>query len=315
MSARTRARENAIDQIIRLLPQWPAFDPELVRQHLESLRTPELSRMARALDSLIERRSADDPDRQRWEAVEKKVRSLASIRPLIDQWNGLNETSGAHLRASMETVPPSAVSSGHRVYRVGKAPDAWFRVSPGSYRTIYASSSILGAYRETLLPLRPALSALEGIRRVVDDAELRATPSAGTIGGDWLRRRHLGTALLRGKFFDLDDERSRAIFRDELASVPESLGIDEFDRAVSAGIPRKVSMAISRFVFDHMSYDGQRFDGIRYRAPSGDSVWAIFERDGEWCIEQAQSVPIEPNDPALVRAMQTLGITASQIAV
>lgn len=334
MSRRAGARDDTIDRIIRLLPRWPVSDPARVREHLASRSEPDLVRMADALDSL--RRSADDPARKRWDAVEREVRSLATLRPLLDEWDAEERVSAEFLRKWESAQSRTEISASsyvadrlelsnapaafqHRVYRVGKGPDAWLRSRPsrgmtqgrfgdpfGVYGTIYASSSRYGCYLEILSALRPSmLDFAPMIRRRT--SQLRATPSAGQIAGDWLRGKFIGSAILSGTFLDLEDDDTRALLRRELAEVFESLQIEQFDRTALVSAPPTLTMAISRYAFDH----GSRYDGIRYPSRLGTNLerWAIFERaDDASCLLERLSAPVEPDDPELIAAMVVLGL-------
>ncbi len=182
-----------------------------------------------------------------------------------------------------ETVPPQTI------YRLGRQPDPWappdwayagedgtfgnrFDDSRGTYRVLYASSSRLGCFLETLarfridLALQAALTEISGPDDYVP---------LGFVPREWLDGRAMGLAFAAGVFAGVGSSETLATLRTALAATVLELGLLDLDAAaIRSSVPRAFTQAVSRYV-----YDSGRFDGIGYRSRYGDDIenWAIFE--------------------------------------
>ena len=182
-----------------------------------------------------------------------------------------------------ETVPPRTL------YRLGREPDPWappdwayagedgtfgnrFDDPRGTYRVLYASSSRLGCFLETLARFRVDVAlaaALAEISGADDHVPL------GVVPREWRLGRAMGAADAAGIFAAIGSSESLATLRAALASTIVELGFDDVDAAaIRSSVPRAFTQAVSRYVFDT-----GRFDGVNYRSRYGDEVenWAVFE--------------------------------------
>jgi len=182
-----------------------------------------------------------------------------------------------------ETVPPRTL------YRLGREPDPWappdwayagedgtfgnrFDDPRGTYRVLYASSSRLGCFLETLARFRVDVAlaaALAEISGADDYVPL------GVVPREWRHGRAMGAADAAGIFAAVGSSESLATLRAALASTIVELGLDDVDAAaIRSSVPRAFTQVVSRYV-----YDTGRFDGVNYRSRYGDEVenWAIFE--------------------------------------
>lgn len=130
------------------------------------------------------------------------------------------------------------------VWRIGWAPDpfAWtpweyaelghfdgrWDDPDGVYRTLYVGDSLLGAFLEVLARFRPDLALQAELDAIEDDAELDArypTTRAGPVPRSWCEPRMVGSAALRGEFFDVRDIASIATLRRRFAHLAADLGL------------------------------------------------------------------------------------------
>lgn len=182
-----------------------------------------------------------------------------------------------------ETAPPRTL------YRLGREPDPWappdwayagedgtfgnrFDDPRGTYRVLYASSSRLGCFLETLARFRVDVAlaaALAEISGADDYVPL------GIVPREWRRGRAMGAADAAGVFAAIGSSESLATLREALAATLVELGLEDLDAAaVRSSVPRAFTQAVSRYV-----YDTGRFDGVNYRSRYGDEIenWAVFE--------------------------------------
>jgi len=182
-----------------------------------------------------------------------------------------------------EVVPPRIL------YRLGRQPNPWaapdwayagedgtfanrFDDARGTYRVLYASSSRLGCFLETLACFRVdvALQAeLAEISGPDDHLPL------GVVPREWRGGRVMGATDAAGIFAAIGSSESLGTLRTVLAAKVIELGLVDLDAAaIRSSVPRAFTQAVSRYV-----YDTGRFDGICYRSRYGDDIenWAIFE--------------------------------------
>jgi hypothetical protein len=140
------------------------------------------------------------------------------------------------------------------------------------YRVLYASSSRLGCFLETLarfrvdVELRAALAEIMG-----PDDHL----PLGVVPREWRHGRAIGVANAGGVFAALGTAGSLATLRGALAATVVGHGLDDLDAAaIRMSLPRAFTQAVSRYV-----YDSGQFDGVCYRSRYGDDIenWAVFE--------------------------------------
>lgn len=213
------------------------------------------------------------------------------------------------------------------LYRVARAPDpwvwpAWSHAGPdgtfgnryddpqGSYRVLYASSSPVGAYMESLARFRVDLSVIAGLA-AVDGAE--EIPMAGLLPRRWVQSRVLGEASADGDFIDVGDAASLAVIRTHLAAEAIHHGLADVDAAtIRLHAPRRFTQAVSRLIYEWHEPDGG-CAGIRYCSRLGDQLvnWAIFEpvSPNQSAPDSTLARPIAIDDPDLRRALDLLRLT------
>jgi hypothetical protein len=167
----------------------------------------------------------------------------------------------------------------------------------------------------------PAIVAAERAflpRRAGCDRERRArrcvpTVRGGLLPSEWLATRRIGMAMAASLWFvDVAHSESLAHLRERLAARLVHYGLDDLDAgALRRRAPRALTQEISRHVFEHGSApSGEPVAGIAYRSRLGDELtnWAVFEGHHLDEIVEADAV-IAADDPDLVAALQTLGLT------
>jgi hypothetical protein len=183
----------------------------------------------------------------------------------------------------------------------------------GEYRVLYAAGQRRGAFLETLARFRVDLQLVAELDAIEGDERDEAFPTerAGVVPSEWLANRCVGTALARTlSFVDVSHSESLAHLREALAARLVHYGLDDFDAGdLRRRAPRRLTQEISRYVFER-GPNGGPCAGILYRSRLGDELenWAIFEGyDLEEIIDPA--APIADDDPDLVGALETLGLT------
>jgi hypothetical protein len=200
------------------------------------------------------------------------------------------------------------------LYRLGRQPDPWtppdwayagedltfgnrFDDPRGTYRVVYASTSRLGCFLETLarfrldIPLQASLAQIFGPDDYVP---------LGVVQREWRSGRAMGAALADGVFALIGTSESLSTLRSSLASTLAAFDIDDLDAAaIRSTVPRALTQSISRHV-----YDSGRFDGICYRSRYGDDVenWAVFEPFAS-IRPQAESLPVDFLDADFLAAL------------
>lgn len=209
------------------------------------------------------------------------------------------------------------------VYRVARRPDPWrppdwadvgddltfgnrFDDAEGRFRVLYAASSPLACYLETLARYRrppeaeQLLSALASIKNAQDDY----TPAA-TVPASWLPARSLGMALLtKRRFANVYSSEWLAYIRRNLEpmfSVRRSDGQD-FDLALLLSQRRALTRRIATLVY-RLGYDG-----IYYQSRHGADLfnWALFE---PFDLASQTVLDLHTDDPDLLEALKRLNLT------
>jgi hypothetical protein len=208
------------------------------------------------------------------------------------------------------------------VYRVARRPDPWrppdwadvgddltfgnrFDDAEGRFRVLYAASSPLACYLETLARYRrppeaeQLLSALASIKNAQDDY----TPHA-TVPASWLPTRSLGMAILtKRRFAHVYSSEWLAFLRKKLEpgfSVRRSDGQD-FDLALLLSQRRALTRRIATLVY-RLGYDG-----IYYQSRHGSDLfnWALFE---PFDLASQTVLDLRIDDPDLIEALKRLNL-------
>jgi hypothetical protein len=230
------------------------------------------------------------------------------------------------MSCAIEAAEPAAP-----LHRVGRSPDAWawpdwayagpdgtfgnrYDDPLAEYRVLYASSDRRGAFIEVLARFRPEPAVLRELDEIeLDTGDRDEGPRPGELPRSWVDGRSVGSALAQGPFAAVGTSRSLAYLREQLADRALHHGVDELNAAaIRTDAPRAFTQEISRRVFECADADGEpQFGGIAYRSRLGDDLenWAIFEAPtGESRLREAQSEPVDGDDPELAAALELLGI-------
>lgn len=217
-----------------------------------------------------------------------------------------------------------AIDAQTSVFRVAKGDDPW-RFTPweyakadrlfdgrfddpeGEYRVLYACSQRLGAFMEALAPFRSD----EALEAELAEVELDGEESGErAVPLEWVGRRSVGAATLRGCFAVAADSRSLAFLGKRIGDVRQ-YGVKELDAAaIREQAHRALAQRVSRIVFECTDAEGApQFDGISYRSRLGDELhnWALFER-GEAPLDEKEAAEVEPDDRDLTEALERLGL-------
>lgn len=153
----------------------------------------------------------------------------------------------------------TSVAPNGPLYRVARTPDAWtwpdwayagpdgtfgnrWDDPAGSYRVLYASSTRLGAFVETLAPFRVDLAVIAGLQEI--DAPEEPVASS-VLPRRWLAGRVIGEASLDGSFVDIGDADTLATIRAELAARAIHYGLSDVDAAaIRLHAPRRFTQEI-----------------------------------------------------------------------
>lgn len=174
------------------------------------------------------------------------------------------------------------------VYRIGRAPDPWqypdwskanpdrtfgnrFDDPNGEYRVLYASSTRLGCFIETLAWFRTSLEFYAECQEIDGDNDF---VPPGVVPNEWPSNRLMGSANADGTFADVCGTEWIGKLRAKLATTLIRLGIPDLDASVLQGSgPRSLTQAVSEIIYR------ERFNGIRYLSKYGHDIenWALFE--------------------------------------
>lgn len=181
----------------------------------------------------------------------------------------------------------------------------------GTFRTVYAASTLLGCFLEVLAGFRPDPAvAAEYATITTTDEDSHPTIEMGTLPHAWLEQRRIARAQLTGCFCAVTAAETIAALRPRFVAAAHTLHLHDFDAAaLKAGQPRELTQAVASHL--HATTTA---DGVAFASRHGDDLpmWAIFERAEDLavsrCLTDATSRPIHPDDPDLQTAMQMLGL-------
>lgn len=210
------------------------------------------------------------------------------------------------------------------LYRIARRPDPWrppdwaaveddltfgnrFDDSEGLFRVLYASSTPLGCYLETLARYRrPPGDALATALRDIEFAEDEPI-SAGTVPASWLKPRVLGVALARrSRFAHVYSSEWLGFLRREFEPgylfhrfAPETSA--DFDLALLMSQRRALTQQIATLAY-RLGYQG-----IYYQSRHGAEIenWALFE---PYKIKRVSRRDLDARDPDLMEALARLNL-------
>jgi hypothetical protein len=202
------------------------------------------------------------------------------------------------------------------IHRIGRRPDPWqypdwSRANPdgtfgnrfddpkGNYRVLYASSTRLGCFLETLARFRPDMALHAELQQIEGEDDF---VPAGIVPREWLSRRLMGSADADGEFADIGASEWVATLRGRLATLLISLGIPDFDASVlQRSGPRCLTQNASAVVYS------KGFNGIRYLSKHGHDIenWALFEPAS---LDKQLNNDIEPDDLELLEALRLFNL-------
>jgi RES domain-containing protein len=225
------------------------------------------------------------------------------------------------------TCPVEEVHLDAEVWRLGHVPDAWawpdwefvkeadwwgdpeqggrWDDPDREYHVLYASSSRLAAFLETLAQFEPDATLESDWYAIAGDHD---SSGPGELPEEWLEKRLIGRARVVGDFAQAGHSESLAYFNDQLSDFAKSYGVGSIDAAaIRQTAPRHVTQAISRLVYECDDGGAAQFDGIEYGSRHGDDLdnWAIFETAD---ISDATSDPIDVADGDLLKALDRFSV-------
>lgn len=224
----------------------------------------------------------------------------------------------------MNVVSPAS----RAIWRVGYAPDAWtwtdwkwsqnhhfdgrWDDADGSFRTLYAGSTLESCLVELLAPMRPdsqLAKELAAIDANADDVDRYPTVRAGEVDLSWLVDRVAGIASITGNFYDMTHSSTIACLRPIFDAKSTAIGLKDFDAAALNNIAaRPLTQAIATY-----SYCSSDVDGLLYTSRHGGdlTLWAIYERSPSphpRCLSNLQQFELTPAHPALISVFNMLGL-------
>ncbi len=208
----------------------------------------------------------------------------------------------------------TSVSPPKTLYRLGRPPNPWeppdwayarddgtfgnrFDDPDGQYRVLYASSSRVGCFVETLARFRTDVTLIARLAEIegIDDYV-----PLGVVPLEWRAGRIMGIAGAEGNFAAIGSAESLGTLRAALAKFAAQLDINDIDAsAIRLSVPRAFTQAISSYI-----YTSNRFHGIAYRSRYGDDMenWAVFEPFAA-LHPNGLSDPLELRDPDFTTAL------------
>lgn len=196
---------------------------------------------------------------------------------------------------------PHAINEPGRVWRIGYAPEPWnwtdwayatdgrfggrWDAPDGTYRTVYAGTTLRGCLLEVLARFRPdpAIAAeMDDINEDDVDAELYGTVAAGVVDRSWFAQRRISSATLTGRYCDVASANTIAALRPRFyVEATAVYGLADFDAAaLHDSRPRELTQRVGQAVYEMAMNDGGPFDGLRFLSRHGadNELWAIYER-------------------------------------
>ena len=205
------------------------------------------------------------------------------------------------------------------IYRIGRKPNPWnppdwsfagedrtfghrFDDFEGMFRVLYAGSSRLGCFVETLANFRKPPHYLQPqIDQITDTPQYSAKVTlAGVVPGSWLCTRQIGSARLTAqRFANIYSSSWLAYLRTALRDSAELMHAgDEFDLSLLMSQRRRLTQYIARHIYN------LGYDGIYYQSRHGTDLrnWALFEPFG---LVDEQYADLDAEDPDSSRRFST----------
>jgi hypothetical protein len=173
----------------------------------------------------------------------------------------------------------------------------------GYFRVLYAASSPLACFVETLARYRPP-PGLAAAFDQIENAPGEDVPF-GKVPLTWLRTRLLGQAVSRRKrFADVYRAEWLAYLRRRL----EPGASQDFDLALLLSQDRKLTQQVSTIAYQ------LGYDGIYYQSRHGSNLanWALFE---PFQLDSADSVSPTPDNSEFQAALRLLNLTLDTISI
>lgn len=194
------------------------------------------------------------------------------------------------------------------LYRVGRGPHVWeWREWPsaesernfgnrwddpeGEYRVRYAADTRFGAYLEALARFRPDLTLARDSAAIEEnDVDAPKTIPPGHLTTDWRLNHTIGKGVTEGvgePLAAVGRSKSLAMLRVALKRTAARLGVKDINGEVIRRGDRRLTQAVSRYIYTRTSSTGPLYGGMYYLSAYGDDVHntALFERS-------ADSVPV-----------------------
>ncbi|MCJ0700263.1 RES family NAD+ phosphorylase [Frigoribacterium faeni] len=197
--------------------------------------------------------------------------------------------------SSLSTIPSPPV-----LWRVGYAPAPWnwtdwayadhgrfngrWDSPDGSYRTLYAGTTLRACLVEVLAPFRPSPTVVLGLDAIEEDEADRAlhpTADAGLIPESWFAVRRVATAEADAFFCDVLSSRTIAALWPSFHELSrDQFHLPDFDAStLLMSAPRELTQQVGRHIYSQLP----TLDGIRFVSRHGvdHELWALFERSGD----------------------------------
>jgi hypothetical protein len=117
--------------------------------------------------------------------------------------------------------------------------------------------------------------------RIRDSQRLDPDSLRGIVPQDWLNQRQIIGVRLDPdlQFVDLMDARTVHRMRRALASVASAENLEDIDLGAMVGPQRRVTQAVSRYVYEQTRGGSPQYAGIRYVSRLGLDweCWAVFD--------------------------------------
>jgi hypothetical protein len=222
------------------------------------------------------------------------------------------------LDLEIEKAPPDGV------WRVGRTPDPLSLADPltmadlddprignrfdsalGQYSTLYFGTDLECCFGETLARFRPDPVLLANVDDWSEDLM-----GIGSVPADWRQKRVAvrvevpPTAI----FVDVESAQTRKVLRVQIAPALALFGGASLDVSTIRGGDRRVTRAVSQWVFDYARTNELPIAGIRYlsRLDSKWETWAVF---GHVPLEERERHTIRTSMPALQHVSQLFDLT------
>lgn len=212
----------------------------------------------------------------------------------------------------------------NRVFRIARGSDPWqppdwanahedrtfgnrFDDSEGYFRVLYAGSTRLACFIETLARYRtplPAQDVLSVVNRI--EGSIEDHISAGTVPGSWLGVRTIGSAILkRTEYADVYSSEWLSYIRRTLEHdlfMPHSeSNPSEFDLTLLLSQHRGLTQKVATLAYK------EGYAGICYHSRYGKDLinWALFE---PFEIERIMISQLRPHDVDFQQALKLLNL-------